>query len=115
VLGPVLGGWLLDAFGWQWIFLINVPLGVLAVALGLRRLPHSVPAREQAGPLDVAGLALLATALPLFVYGLAEFGQEGTLESARVWLPLALGTVLIAPSCATRSASRDRCSTCGCS
>ena len=96
VLGPVLGGWLLDAFGWQWIFLINVPLGVLAVALGLRRLPRSEPARAQAGPLDVAGLALLATGLPLFVYGLAELGQEGTLGSARVGLPLALGAALVA-------------------
>lgn len=96
VLGPVLGGWLLDAFGWQWIFLINVPIGVLAVALGLRRLPHSAPARAEAGPLDVAGLALLATGLPLFVYGLAEFGTEGTLAASRVWLPLVLGTALVA-------------------
>lgn len=96
VLGPVLGGWLLDSFGWQWIFLINVPLGVVAVALGLRRLPRSEPARVEAGPLDVVGLALLAFGLPLLVYGLAEFGTAGTIAATRVWLPLALGAVLIA-------------------
>ena len=96
VLGPVLGGWLLDSFGWQWIFLVNVPLGVLAVALGLRRLPHSEPDRATAGPLDVLGLAMLATGLPLFVYGLAEFGQQGSITVAQVWLPLALGVGLIA-------------------
>lgn len=96
VLGPVLGGWLLDSFGWQWIFLINVPLGVVAVALGLRRLPRSEPARVEAGPLDVVGLALLAFGLPLLVYGLAEFGTTGTIAATRVWLPLALGAVLIA-------------------
>ena len=96
VLGPVLGGWLLDSFGWQWIFLINVPLGVVAVALGLRRLPRSEPARVEAGPLDVVGLALLAFGLPLLVFGLAEFGTTGTIAATRVWLPLALGAVLIA-------------------
>lgn len=96
VLGPVLGGWLLDAFGWQWIFLINVPLGVLAVALGLKRLPHAEADPVAAGPLDVSGLAMLATGLPLFVYGLAEFGQAGTLADGHVWLPLVLGVTLIA-------------------
>lgn len=96
VLGPVLGGWLLDSFGWQWIFLINVPLGVLAVALGLKRLPHAAGDRVAAGPLDVTGLALLASGLPLFVYGLAEFGQQGSVGAPQVWLPLALGVSLIA-------------------
>ncbi|MCW3010858.1 MAG: family efflux transporter permease subunit [Solirubrobacterales bacterium] len=96
VLGPVLGGWLLDSFGWQWIFLINVPIGVLAVALGLKRLPHAAPDRETAGPLDVRGLVLLAVGLPLFVYGLAELGTVGTLADTKVWGPLLLGAVLIA-------------------
>lgn len=65
VLGPVLGSWLLDAFSWQFIFLINVPIGVLAVALGLKRLPHAASAPEQAGRLAGTGLAMLATGLPL--------------------------------------------------
>ncbi len=96
VLGPVLGGWLLDAFSWQWIFLINVPIGVLAVVLGLKRLPHAAPDPELAGRLDAGGLAMLATGLPLFVYGLAEFGQAGTFADTKVWLPLVLGLALIA-------------------
>ena len=96
VFGPVLGGWLLDAFSWQWIFLINVPIGVLAVVLGLKRLPRAAPAPEQAGRLDGSGLAMLATGLPLFVYGLAEFGQTGTFADTKVWLPLVVGLALIA-------------------
>jgi EmrB/QacA subfamily drug resistance transporter len=96
VLGPVLGGWLLDSFGWQWIFLINVPLGIVAVALGLKRLPQSTGDRVAAGPLDASGLAMLASGLPLFVYGLAEFGQEGTITALQVWVPLVLGLGLIA-------------------
>ncbi|MGW1055047.1 MFS transporter [Streptomyces sp. NPDC002521] len=39
VAGPVLGGWLVDAASWHWIFLVNVPVGALALALGLRLLP----------------------------------------------------------------------------
>ncbi len=96
VLGPVLGGWLLDSFGWQWIFLINVPIGVVAVALGLKRLPQAAGDRVAAGPLDVTGLAMLASGLPLFVYGLAESGTQGAITATPVWLPLVLGIGLIA-------------------
>ena len=54
VFGPTLGGVLLQSFGWQWIFLINVPIGVVALIWGLRVLPSDEP--EPAGKLDVVGL-----------------------------------------------------------
>ncbi|WP_079049056.1 MFS transporter, partial [Streptomyces puniciscabiei] len=43
VAGPVLGGWLLDAASWHWIFLINLPVGTLALTLALRLLPADAP------------------------------------------------------------------------
>lgn len=67
VLGPVLGGVLIDALSWRWMFLINVPLGLLAVVLGVRNLP-----RVPAGPtpaVDVRGLLLLPPAMVLLVLG----------------------------------------------
>jgi EmrB/QacA subfamily drug resistance transporter len=53
VLGPTLGGVLLQSFGWQWIFLINVPIGVVALIYGVRVLPDDV--KEEAGKLVPAG------------------------------------------------------------
>lgn len=55
--GPLAGGLLTDTVGWRWIFWINVPLGLLALALALRTVPHS---SGIAGRFDVPGAALLA-------------------------------------------------------
>ncbi len=44
ILGPILGGWLVDDFSWRWIFLINIPIGAVALIASLRILPKDVPA-----------------------------------------------------------------------
>nr|MDT0665963.1 MFS transporter [Micromonospora sp. DSM 115978] len=89
VVGPVLGGWLVES-SWRWIFLVNLPVGLLAVALGLRLLPRDRP--DGAGDrLDVGGLALVAPGLALAVYGLAEIGRGGGVTSWEVLLPAIVG------------------------
>src|SRR5271167_2522181 len=70
ILGPTIGGLIIDNSSWQWIFYVNVPIGLVAVALAVRILPRV--ARAPTEPLDVRGLALLAVGLPLLTYGLAE-------------------------------------------
>lgn len=88
VLGPVLGGVLLDTLSWRWMFLINVPIGLLAIALGLRNFP-----RIPAGPvprLDVRGLLLLPPAMVLLVLG-TSFAENSLL----VWMLLSLGAGLL--------------------
>jgi EmrB/QacA subfamily drug resistance transporter len=77
IFGPTVGGLLLQAFGWQWIFLINVPVGVVALILGIRFLPADV--REHAGRLDVLGFALAGLGTVALIYGLAETASKGTL------------------------------------
>lgn len=77
ILGPVIGGFLVDAdvlgWGWRAIFFVNVPLGLLSCLLAHRRLPD---AREPApGRVDVPGVVLSATALFLLLYPLA-LGRE---------------------------------------
>src|SRR4051794_33181106 len=57
VFGPVVGGVLVDAASWRWIFFVNVPVGVLAVVLALRLLPATPPAPAERP--DVRGLLLL--------------------------------------------------------
>ncbi|HEY0540322.1 MAG TPA: MFS transporter [Actinoallomurus sp.] len=75
--GPVLAGWLIDAdyfgTGWRMIFLINLPLGLLAVVGGLRFLPESRAARPPR--LDLVGVVLAAVASLLVVYPLVQ-GRE---------------------------------------
>src|SRR5580700_11490760 len=56
ILGPVIGGAILQYFHWSWIFLVNVPIGVVAFFLGWRVIPHTNSG--EAGRLDVIGLAL---------------------------------------------------------
>jgi EmrB/QacA subfamily drug resistance transporter len=96
VFGPTLGGLLIEHAGWQWIFFVNLPVGVAAVIAALRLLPREAGSPETAGRLDLTGLALVATGLVGITYGLAESGSAGSLASARVLVPLLAGVVLVA-------------------
>ncbi len=93
VLGPTVGGFLLDSAGWRWIFYVNVPIGIVAVFAGLRRLPSEPP--EDAGPFDLLGLGLAAGGLVALTYGLAEVGSSGGNAGARAAFALAIGVVLL--------------------
>src|SRR3954471_465617 len=74
VFGPTLGGLLVEHAGWQWIFLVNLPIGVAAVIAALRLLPRDEAAPAAAGKLDAIGLGLVASGLVGVTYGLAQSG-----------------------------------------
>ncbi len=94
ILGPTIGGLILDNASWRWIFYVNVPIGAIAVVSALRILPQVKGADP--GRLDIRGLALMATGLPLLIYGLAEVGATGSVSSVKVIVPILLGVALIA-------------------
>ena len=94
ILGPVLGGLILQNFHWSWIFFVNVPVGIVATVLGVKMLPDSQ--LGEAGKLDVRGLILMVTGIPLLVYGLSEIGSTGTFTSPKVVWPIIGGLILIA-------------------
>jgi EmrB/QacA subfamily drug resistance transporter len=89
-IGPVLGGALLDGASWRLIFLINLPVGVLALVLAGRVLPREAGSRGES--LDVLGLALLSPGLAALVAGLAA--PAGGALAHVLWL--AAGCILIA-------------------
>jgi len=94
ILGPTLGGLILENVSWRWIFYVNVPIGVIAVAAAVRMLPDARTRAPRA--LDFRGLALMVTGIPLLTYGLAEIGSSGSLTTLGVVLPCAAGLALIA-------------------
>jgi EmrB/QacA subfamily drug resistance transporter len=75
-LGPVISGWLLEFASWPWIFLINVPVGVVAVAIGLRSLPSFAAERSNAR-LDTVGMVLGPVAFASLTYGISESTEAG--------------------------------------
>ena len=91
VLGPVLGGLLVEGGGWRWIFYVNLPIGVLALALARHRLPADRP--EPCDRLDLRGFALLSPGLAAIVYGLAETANGGAAPAALA--PILTGVGLV--------------------
>lgn len=94
-LGPVLGGLLLDVVSWRWLFLVNLPVGVVTLALAARLLPSTPPPRP-AQHLDLRGLVLLSPGMALLVAGLAETAKPGGPASPAALLPALAGLALVA-------------------
>jgi EmrB/QacA subfamily drug resistance transporter len=94
ILGPVLGGWLVDDFSWRWIFFINVPVAIVALVMAFRVLPRDVSDASQR--LDWLGLVLLSPALALMIYGLAESSGSGGFGAAKVYVPILVGAIGLA-------------------
>ncbi|PWC06839.1 MFS transporter [Mycetocola zhujimingii] len=76
VLAPVIGGVLSDTVGWHWIFLINVPIGIVAFVAALKLVPATEPTGRNS--LDWAGFALVGVALAALVLGMEQLGASRT-------------------------------------
>ena len=97
ILGPVVGGLILENLHWSWIFFVNVPIGLIAFILGWRMLPHTDSG--EAGNLDVLGLAILPAGFAAFIYGISELGSGSALGSGKVIVPCTAGVILIVVFC----------------
>jgi EmrB/QacA subfamily drug resistance transporter len=93
IAGPILGGWLIDTASWEWIFLINLPIGLAALAFSAIVLPSDSP--EPSESFDFLGMLLLSPGLAAFLYGVSSTPETGTLLATKVLVPGAIGLVLV--------------------
>ncbi|MDQ1217590.1 DHA2 family efflux MFS transporter permease subunit [Microbacterium arborescens] len=91
LVGPLAGGLLVDGFGWEWIFFVNIPVGVVAFVLAWRLVPQLETHPHR---FDVVGVVLSAIGLFLIVFGLQE--GEHYEWAAGIWAMIAAGVVVMA-------------------
>ncbi len=94
ILGPTIGGLILNWLDWRWLFWVNVPFCAVGLLLAWRFLPKDEPRGTPA--LDWVGLLLLSPALVGILFGMSNVSQEGGFTRHDVWLPAAAGIALLA-------------------
>jgi EmrB/QacA subfamily drug resistance transporter len=90
-LGPILAGWLVDYATWKWIFLINIPIGIIGVIIGYRTLPKIE--KQAVAALDTFGMLLAPIAFAAISYGVSEGGNSWS--SAKTITGLTVGFVAL--------------------
>lgn len=83
ILGPVLGGWLTEQANWRWVFYVNLPIGILSLAILLAQLPHRDTVKRK---FDLAGFVLLGVALASFQMLLDRGQTLDWYDSYEIWL-----------------------------
>jgi EmrB/QacA subfamily drug resistance transporter len=102
-MGPIVGGAVTQSIDWHWIFWINVPIGVVAVLLGVRLLPESYGARER---LDLVGVGLITAGVASVVWALSRASNVGW-SSTEVVGTLVAGAALLVVFVAWESSVRE--------
>ena len=91
MIGPPIGGFISTYFDWRWIFLINIPVGLLGIALGHRFVPNL---REPPGKLDWRGFVLSGLGLALAMFGFSTLGRH-QVSNVVAWSTLFAGLALL--------------------
>jgi len=102
-IGPLVGGLITEHLGWEWIFFVNVPIGIAAIVLTERKIAN-VTAQDPE-PIDLPGLFTFSSALFLLIFGLIRGNPEGW-GSAEIVACLAGAAVLLAAFVAIEARSR---------
>ena len=92
ILGPVIGGLIITNLSWRWIFFVNLPVGLIGIALAINLLKPSTSDRDHR--FDLLGFALLSPGLAILVYGLSSVNNPGGFLNHTVLWCLSLGVIL---------------------
>jgi len=95
-LGPIVGGTILAHLSWRWLFLANVPIGLMALTLSARFVPAQAVAETERHRLDFVGLVLIAPGFAAVLYAWSQTAGPSGFASPRVLIFLAIGVCLIA-------------------
>lgn len=96
LVGPILGGIILSFTGWEWLFIINLPIALVVIFMGLKLLPSTRPETQR--PFDTLGMLMLGILLTSLAYGLNQIDAQnfvGSLISLNVWPFLLLAAALL--------------------
>ncbi len=93
ICGPILGGWLIGVSSWRWIFLINLPFGIVTVILAAVVFPRDHAARSET--FDVVGVLLLSPGLATFLFAVSSIPGRGTVADRHVVIPAIIGLALV--------------------
>ncbi len=107
-IGPVLAGWLVQYHSWRWIFLLNLPVGITGVTLGIRSLPKIE--RQTVAALDLTGMILAPLAFAALCYGISEGSTSWT--SVNTIGGIVVGVVALVLFVVAELRARRRCSSC---
>jgi MFS family permease len=111
-VGPLIGGVLTESAGWEWVFFVNVPVGVVAIVLALRYISEN---RDPNAPgIDWPGLVTFSSGLFLLVFALIRGNAEGW-GSTMIVAMLTAAVLLLVAFFVVESRVSTRCSTCRCS
>lgn len=106
-MGPLIGGGLVTAFGWRWVFGINVILMALVIPLVIKEVPSDAPANSRdAQRVDLLGAALLTIAM-IFIAGGLSFLENYRWTDPIVWLPVVVGLLVAGALAAQQRRSRN--------
>jgi DHA2 family lincomycin resistance protein-like MFS transporter len=94
-IGPTISGLILSVLDWRWMFILVLPIAVIALVLGALRIQNVTEPRKT--PLDFVSIVLSAIGFGGLVYGLSNLGEvEGGISSPSGWVPLAIGALGLA-------------------
>lgn len=94
ILGPVIGGLVLDTLDWHWLFLVTVPFSLVGLILAILHLPDDAPARRPAS-LDFVGFVLMAAGLAAVLFGLSNASKDAGFLHPDVLIPAIGGALAI--------------------